>query len=309
MVNIKVSVEQQNLERFGTRGAGFDLSNLESTTREEIDAHLHAWVLSARERGISYGLNAHTILVENRPDFAKLQVRGGGGIPTELIEHPARPIMQNIRVMLEYIRIGWETGIYNEFRELQMRGMTKAQIMELVMFAQLSGGGIRSMGHVHNAVGKSLFDWADGASPTFPDGWAPDPDAFKAGLDLTVGDLTVEDRKNILAWYEQTMDWVPKSIRFAIKHQPRFLKAQRAKWESVFQVLPKQVAPFLMLAQHTVTGFREGLREGALLAKAWGFTPAWVLEPITGQAYYFKGMEALEAAYDAIDDVLDNWDR
>jgi hypothetical protein len=64
---------------------------------------------------------------------------------------------------------------------------------------------------------------------------------------------------------------------------------------------------FLMLAQHTVTGFREGLREGALLAKAWGFTPDWVVEPICGQAYYFRGLEALEAAFDAIDDVLDDW--
>jgi hypothetical protein len=179
MVDVYVSPQAQNVERFGTRGAGFDLSNLETTTPEEIDAHLQPWVLSARERGISYGLNAHTLLVENRPDFAKLQVRGGGGIPTELIEHPARPIMQNIRVMTEYIRIGWETGIYNEFRELQMRGMSKAQIMEIVMFAQLSGGGIRSMGHVHNAVAKSLLDWSDGTSPTFPEGWAPDPDASK----------------------------------------------------------------------------------------------------------------------------------
>jgi hypothetical protein len=306
MTDIQIDLAERNLERFGTRGAGFDLSNLETTTQEEIDAHLYPWVLSARERGIAYGLNAHTLLVENRPDFAKLQVRGGGGIPTELIDHPARPILQNIRVMTEYIRIGWETGIYNEFRELQMRGLSKAQIMEIVMFAQLSGGGIRSMGHVHNAVGKSLLDWTNGSGPTFPEGWAPDPDAFKAGIDLSVGELTDQDRTNILAWYERTMDWVPKSVQFAIKHQPRFLKAQRAKWESVFRLLPKQVAPFLMLAQHTVTGFREGLREGALLAKAWGFTPAWVLEPITGQAYYFKGMEALEAASDAIDDVLDS---
>ncbi len=200
-----------------------------TTTQQEIDAHLYPWVQSARERGIPYGLNAHTLLVENRPDFAKLQVRGGGGIPTELIDHPARPIMQNIRVMTEYIRIGWETGIYNEFRELQMRGLSKAQIMEIVMFAQLSGGGIRSMGHVHNAVGKSLLDWTDGSAPTFPQGWAPDPDAFKAGIDLSVGGLTDRDRQNILAWYEETIGWVPKSIQFASKHQPRFLKAQRAK--------------------------------------------------------------------------------
>src|SRR5260370_5959647 len=99
-----------------------------------------------------------------------------------------------------------------------MRGMSKAQIMEIVMFAQLSGGGIRSMGHVHNAVGRSLFDWADGNRPSFPEGWAPDPDAFKAGIDLSVGDLTERDRENILGWYEQTIRWVPKSVRFAIKH-------------------------------------------------------------------------------------------
>jgi hypothetical protein len=32
------------------------------------------------------------------------------------------------------------------------------------------------------------------------------------------------------------------------------------------------------------------------------------MEPICGQAYYFKGLEALEAASDAIDDILDNWE-
>ena len=303
------SLEERNLKLFGTKGAGLDLSNIEATTQEEIDAHIYPWIRSQRDRGISYGLNAHAIMVEHRPDFAKLQVRGNGGIPTELIEHPARPIMQNVRVMTQYIRIGWETGIYNEFRELQMRGMTLAQIMEIVMYAQLSGGGTRSMGYIDNAVGKSLLDWKDGSSPTFPDGWAPDTNAFKAGLDLSTGDLTDQDRRNIIDWYEKTMDWVPKSIRFTMKHQPRYLKSQRAKWEGVFKTLPKQIAPFLMLAQHTVTGFREGLREGALLAKAWGFTPEWVMEPISGQAYYFMGMEAWEAVSDAIGDIMDGWDK
>jgi hypothetical protein len=301
-------VEKLNREEFGTGGSGLDLMNIDVTTEEEKKAHLHYAYETSRERGIPYWLTAAELLVDNRPDFAKLQHRGGGGIPSELIGHPARPIMQNVRVMTEYIRLGWETGIYNEFRELQMRGMTKAQIMEIVMFAQLSGGGIRSMGHVHNAVAKSMLDWANGTSPVFPEGWAPDPGAFKAGLDLTKGDLTEQDRKNIIAWYEDTMGWVPKSVRFAIKHNPRFLKSQRAKWEGVFKDLPKQTAPFLSLGQHTVTGFREGLREAALLAKAWGFTPAWVMEPICGQAYYFKGLEALEAASDAIDDILDNWE-
>jgi hypothetical protein len=288
-------------------GAGFDLSRLDQITREEVDAHLQQWVDYTRERGIYYGLNALSFLVDNRPDIAKLAIMGGGGIPEGLLGHPARPVLQNVRNLAEYIRLGWESGIYNEFRELQMRGQTKAEIMEIVMYANASGGGIRSMGHVHNAVARSLFDWRDGSGAVYPEGWVPDPDAFKAGLDLGVGHLTDQDAQNLEGWYETTIGWVPKSIRFGIKHNPRFIKTQRAKWEAVFRVLPKQIAPYLMLAQHTSTGFREGLREGALLAKAWGFTPDWVMEPICGQAYYFRGHEALEVAHDAIGDIMDNW--
>ncbi|MBV9601669.1 MAG: hypothetical protein JOZ87_33085 [Chloroflexi bacterium] len=148
------SFETRNRERYGIAGAGFDLSNLDETSEDEIQAHLHQWVNYTRERGIYYGLNALSLLADNRPDFAKLATLGSGGIPEGLLGQPARPVLQNIRVLAEYIRIGWESGIYNEFRELQMRGMTRAQIMEVVMFAQLSGGGIRGIGHVHNAVGK-----------------------------------------------------------------------------------------------------------------------------------------------------------
>jgi hypothetical protein len=287
----------------------FDTSNLDETTEEEIQDHLLRYLYHTRTRGQFYGLNALSFLADSRPDFAKLAARGMGGIPEDLVDHPARPVLQNIRVLAEYTRLGWESGIYNEFRELQMRGMSKAQIIEVVMYAQLSGGGIRSMGHVQNAVGKSLLDWRDGDGPVFPEGWAPDPESFRAGLDLSVTTLTEQDRRNIEAWYESTIGWIPKSVRFAAKHNPLFLKWQRAKWEAAFRDLPKQIAPYLMLGQHTLTGFREGLREGALLAKAWGFTPDWVVEPICGMAYYFKGMEALEAAYDAIDDILDDWDR
>jgi hypothetical protein len=124
--------------------------------------------------------------------------------------------------------------------DTEASGMTRVQIMEVVMFAQLSGGGIRGIGPVHNAVGESLFDWRDGVGTDFPEGWAPDPDAFKAGLDLSVSHLTEQDRKNLEAWYESTIGWVPKSVRFGVKHNPRFLNAQRAKWEAVFHVLLKQ---------------------------------------------------------------------
>lgn len=303
--------EARNVERYGTRGMALDLTNLDETSEEEIHDHLLQWSDYTRVRGIYYAMNALSFLVDNRPDFAKLATLGNGGNPSGLVGHPARPLLENVRDFAEYIRLGWEPGIYNEARELQqLRGCTKAQINEIIMYAQLSGGGIRAIGHVHNALGKSFYDWQDSSGAIWPEGWAADPDAFKCGLDLSVGDMTESDRRNLEAWYESTLGWIPKWVRFGLKHNPRALKWQRAKWERAIKTLPKQVAPYLMLAQHALTGSREGLREGALLAKAWGFTADWVVEPISGMAYYYKGLEVpFEAAFDAIDDILDDWDR
>jgi hypothetical protein len=203
--------------------------------------------------------------------------------------------------------MGWETGIYNEFRHLQSRGLTKQQLIELVLFAQHSAG-IRGLQHVYNAVGKLLPDFRDGPGPApFPQGSEPDPDAFKCGLDLSVHDLTDADRRNVEAWYERTIGYVPNSAAFAMKYHPDFYKWERARWEIIFRELPKQVAPFVMLRQHMITGFRDALREAALLGKAWGITKDWTIYGITGSAWY-TGFECLYAAHDALDDILSDPD-
>jgi len=97
---------------------------------------------------------------------------------------------------------------------------------------------------------------------------------------------------------------VPNSVVFGLKHHPEFVKVNRAKWEVAIKTLPKQVAPYLMLRHHTITGSRGGLREAALLAKAWGISPEWIVLGITGTAMYFTGTEGLYAAFDAVDDLL-----
>src|SRR6266446_1841872 len=77
---------------------------------------------------------------------------------------------------------------------LEARGLSKAQLMELVMFAQMQAG-MRGLQHVNNAVGRYLPDWSDGPGEVpLPNGWAADPDAFKAGLDLSSRELTGPDR-------------------------------------------------------------------------------------------------------------------
>ena len=52
-------------------------------------------------------------------------------------------------------------------------------------------------------------------------------------------------------------------------------------------------------------GLPVGLREAALLGKAWGLTSHWIQQGITGTAMYFTGFEGLYAAYEAVDDLLD----
>ena len=51
--------------------------------------------------------------------------------------------------------LGWETGIFNQFNLQRRNGLSKEEIMELVMFTQLYAG-MRGLGHVYRAVGDVL---------------------------------------------------------------------------------------------------------------------------------------------------------
>jgi hypothetical protein len=78
-------------------------------------------------------------------------------------------------------------------------------------------------------------------------------------------------------------------------------------WEVAIKTLPKQIVPYLMLRDGTLNGDRDALREAALLGKAWGLTPDWIIRGITQTVQYFTGLRGMNAAYDAVDDILRNW--
>lgn len=280
---------------------GLDLTRIGEITQEEIDLNLTSvW----RWRGPLYEMYANSLMLDFAPDFAKLHRWASDMYGRPQIENVITLSLQNIH---SYIMLGWETGILNEFHTLRRNGMTKAQLMEAVMFTQLTAG-MRGLGHVYRAIGDLLPVWSDPTTPApFPEGWAPDPDAFKAGLDLSTRNMTPEDIRNLTGWYERTIGYLPDSIAFGLKHHPEFVKVNRAKWETAIRTLPKQVAPYMMLRHHTITGNREGLREAAQLAHAWGITKQRIVQGITGTAFYFTGFEGLYAVNEAIGDLLDAW--
>jgi len=277
---------------------GLDLSSIDTITQAEIDQNLvNVW----RRRQPLYEVQANSLMLDYAPSFAKLHRWGSDlfGRP-----EPANIVLLASQNMHSYMMTGWEVGILNTFHTLTGAGMHKQQIMELVMFSQLYAG-MRGLGHVYHAAGDLLpvLRETSGAFAV-PEGWAPDPDAFKCGLDLSTRTLTEADRKNLTGWYERTIGHVPNSIKFGMKLHPEFVKVNRAKWEVAIKTLPKQFAPHLMLRHNMIIGSKEGMREAVLLGRAWGITPQLLSRSISATAFFFTGFEGLYAAHEALDDLL-----
>lgn len=281
---------------------GLDLSSFDTITEDEIRSNLmqvYSW------RGGTYELGANALMLDYAPEFAKLHRWGSDlfGRPD-----PVNIILLGIQNQASYVMLGWETGIVNQTISLRRNGMPKEQIMELVMFAQLYAG-MRGLGHTFRAIGAMLP--ALGAPPNppapFPNGWAPDPDAIRCGLDLSTLKVTAQDRANIVDWYERTIGYLPKSIEIGLRFDPEFVKMNRAKWEAAIRTLPKQVIPYVMLRLNMMSGSVAGLRESALLARAWGVSRRHAVRGVTASAMYFTSFEGLYTMHDAMADILEEW--
>jgi hypothetical protein len=281
---------------------GLDLSKLDEMSPAEVDENLLAvW----RWRGPTYELGANSLMLDYAPKFAKIHRWGSDyyGRPDQV-----NIILLGIQNLASYMMLGWEVGIFNQFNLQRRNGLTKHQIMEVVMFTQLYAG-MRGLGHVYRAIGDSLPAFGEPTVPPapFPAGWQADPDAFKSGLDLSTKEYTEQDGRRIKEWYERTIGYVPDSITFGLEVHPEFMKMNRAKWEIAIATLPKQVAPHVMIRLNMMSGNVEGLREAVLLGRAWGMSREHVIKGITGSAMYFTSFEGLHTAYRAAGEALRDW--
>ena len=291
-------------ELYGIR-YGLNVDNLEETTDEEIDSFLNH---ARRGRGPldpgpQYEMRANAMWLHTRPDFAKLHMRVLDAWHTQGVD----PIISasSFANLHTYINQAWLPGIENCTRGLQLRGVSRAQLLEGIMHAQMSGG-MRGLECVYQAIGIILPDYVERPEPAvWPDGWAPDMQPFYCGLDPSTKELTDQDRRNLEDWYDRTIGWIPPRVAFLAKHDPRSLKATRARWEGCFKgALPKQMMPYFMLRHNTVEGNKGGLREAVLLARAWGMTQNYIVNTIIQGAYYYTGMERMDFVAEAVGDLL-----
>ena len=202
-------------------------------------------------------------------------------------------------------------GIIHEIRSCQELGATRAQINEILGLAFMHSGPSG-----FNEVYYQAFDYMESYQEPehkikFPTGWEPEPAAFLSGLDFENPELGAGEEALLFKWYEDTIGYVPRSVQLLTRYNPRFMKANRAKFEGAFRTgaLPKQMAPYIMIHYNMNRGFREGIREATLLGKAWGMRREHVVGAITLGTGYMAGMDALYIVDEAIGDILETWDQ
>jgi len=138
----------------------------------------------------------------------------------------------------------------------------------------------------------------------FPPNWSFDPGVFDSGMDYTAKEASEQDLRSLTDWYERVLGEVPRHARFLAEHRPDLLKAYRNRYEhAIKESLPAQMLPFLMLTYNAVRGFRDGIRENALLGKALGMTRPQLLNAIC-LAELHGGAEVFDIVTEAAGDVL-----
>lgn len=288
---------------------GLDLSNVNETTAEERAAFLTG-NLERRRGRLAYPVTAYSFLLQNRPDMLKYHMRQMQYLHA-VPDNGELDMGITVLTMLHWYACNRVVeGISHEVRSSQMAGASKAAVNEIFGLAFMHSGP-SGFGAVHEAAFEFMNDFPEPtATLTWPAGWEPDVEAFRTGIDFDDPDLSDAERELLFVWYENTIGYVPRSIRTLVRHNPRFAKAHRAKFEGAMSTgaLPKQIVPYILIHYNMNRGWADGMREAALLARAWGMTREQVVHAITLGTGYMSGLDGLTIADEAIGDLLDSWD-
>jgi hypothetical protein len=279
-----------------------DLLDAERMSPTEVDA-LHARLL---RRGVTgYPLTVFALWTQHNPSLLKrymLQV--DAQMPS-----PQAACLCNIATLYHYTVLRFSAGVAWELDTAARAGFTKAEVLEIFALAYLTDGPATQHA-VHEGAAERLRSWAtpQGARPSLPPGWDPDPAAFRSGLEVSVPPVMSDEEHQLLRdWYQRTIGEVPPSVEFLAAHQPALLKAYRLRWEHCIRVLPKQVMPFVMLHRSAMRGDVSALREAALLGRAWGMTREEAVLGVTAGLTFGAGLDPMGAVNEALAEILDAW--
>lgn len=272
---------------------GMNLLEPDVTTDEEIAQFRKFYAFAKKEQNKSY-----EFWLEFRPDVLK---RHKLRTATRTVG-PGYPLPA-LAALHQYVISGFSDGIGYEIELARTMGARRGDILDTISVAFIHSGHPGMYEVTRHTDALRNYTEVPGAE-RFPPNWSFDPGAFDSGMDYSVREATPEDLRRLTDWYEQVLGEVPKNARFLAEHRPDLLKAYRNRYEhAIRESLPAQMLPFLMLHYNVVRGFRDGIRENALLAKALGMTRPQVLNAIC-LAELHGGGEVFDVVAEAAGDVL-----
>lgn len=272
---------------------GMNLLEPDVTTEEEIAQFRKFYAFAKKEQNKSY-----EFWLEFRPDVLK---RHKLRTATRTVG-PGYPLPA-LAALHQYVISGFSDGIGYEIELARTMGARRGDILDTISVAFIHSGhpGMYQVTRHADAL-RNYTELPD--AERFPPNWSFDPGAFDSGMDYSVREATPEDLRRLTDWYERVLGEVPKNARFLAEHRPDLLKAYRNRYEhAIRESLPAQMLPFLMLHYNAVRGFKDGIRENALLAKALGLTRPQVLNAIC-LAELHGGAEVFDVVAEAAGDVL-----
>lgn len=198
-----------------------------------------------------------------------------------------------------YCVLGSPKGVLYEVIAARELGVDRAQMIDVLRCAGYVAGP-----YALNAAGELALPYlrawppseASSADPGWPSDWAPDPEAFSAGIDHSSDELTDLEMSRIVDWHEATHGAMPASLRLAAESNPAAFKLARIRFEQIPRSsLPAQLFPLLLLHTALVQDRVVDARRASQLALALGVQ--WdLLLKVAHWAAVLGGEVALERA-------------
>jgi hypothetical protein len=212
-----------------------------------------------------------------------------------------------LTVLHTYTVLGWDSGAQYELIAALKYGATRAQALEALAYAFIHAGPM-GMGRVAPLCDEYLKKWDGSASQaaSWPDGWAPDPAAFRSGIDLASPGMTADEIDRVFHWYNANQGEVPSHIRFLARWNPGSLKSMRNRFESCIVTLPKQIVPLMTFNTAAILREPAAMRRAAHQARLYGVKRSHML-PMLQVAMVYTGDMGSEAIADVLAPMFDNW--
>jgi hypothetical protein len=212
-----------------------------------------------------------------------------------------------------YAAIDFPKGVLYEVMSAHHMGAPKQLVLDVIGHSYLSAGP-RGMNAVSELSDGYLTEWVDAPDlkpVEWPEGWGPDPDAFRAGIDYSTPDLTAEELQRISEWHQRMHGVVPRHVELFGRLHPRALKLQRLRYEkSVGTVMPAQLAPLLMLHLATLRLQPQVMRQSLHQARVLGCRRHHIVQTIeAGLRQMMVHPLYTEQATDAVGDLLAGWEE